>query len=93
MPNEFIESHEETIICPECDRVQTAAAGLRPGAPFWDCVHTCEGCGYIIMESEWQPVYDDPFFVFGEWAKAHGYDLENDAQRAAAISVYGMEVQ
>jgi hypothetical protein len=33
---------------------------------------------------------DDPFFVLGEWAEAHGYDLDNDTQRETAVNHYGL---
>jgi rubredoxin len=64
-------SYEEHIICPSCESQQTATVRLRPNEPFWDYVHTCTECGYIITESEWE--YDDPFRLFGEWCKSNGF--------------------
>lgn len=33
----------------------------------------------------------DPYEAFGEWAKEHGYDVEEDDQLQAALEVYGGE--
>lgn len=46
----------ELIICPACEAQQMATARLYNGSPWWSYVHTCDQCGYIITESEWQPV-------------------------------------
>lgn len=44
----------ETISCPNCLRVQDAIVyHLNPWNAY---VHECIGCGYIIMESEWEEV-------------------------------------
>lgn len=45
------------IICPECGREQNAQV-LETS--LWNIyVHTCERCGYVIMESEWETVDDE----------------------------------
>ena len=36
---------------------------------------------------------DDPFFIFGEWAEAHGYDLDNAIQCATAVEHYGLRTE
>jgi ribosomal protein S27E len=46
------ESHEERIICPECENEQ--AAVVEHTIPWPSYVHVCEFCDYIIMESEWE---------------------------------------
>jgi len=45
-------SHFEDIICPGCQSVQNAE--VEHTWPWWTYVHTCTGCGHIIMESEWE---------------------------------------
>jgi hypothetical protein len=43
---------KETIQCPACDLIQEAEVlGTFPHPTF---IHRCEGCDYVIMESEWQ---------------------------------------
>lgn len=49
-----ITSHEEKIICPECDSIQTGI--VEHTIPWHSYVHTCTKCKYIIMESEWNRV-------------------------------------
>lgn len=50
-------SHTETIKCPECEKVQEAVVEhAEPWEPWDIYVHTCTGCGYVIMESEWNKV-------------------------------------
>jgi len=44
--------HEEKIICPNCGEVQVAK--VEHTVPFYSYVHTCEKCGYTILESEWE---------------------------------------
>ena len=47
----------ERITCPECGQEQNAEV-LETS--LWNIyVHTCEHCGYTIMESEWETVDDD----------------------------------
>lgn len=46
-----IEFHTEKIRCPECDKLQVAR--VQHTVPFYTFIHTCEKCGYVIMESEW----------------------------------------
>ena len=50
----------ELIQCPRCNRMQGAT--IQQTAPFPTFIHHCFQCGYIIMESDWQPV------GFNEWA-------------------------
>jgi hypothetical protein len=45
----------DRIACPRCGLEQTAAVTWKDGDPFPTFIHTCAGCQYIIMESEWQP--------------------------------------
>lgn len=49
-----MESHKETIECPECKCVQQAI--VEHTVPFASYVHICDNCKYIIMESEWKRV-------------------------------------
>lgn len=53
-----VEMHTETIKCPKCERVQTAQVTRRAEDPFPVYLHECEQCGYVIMESEWEEVFD-----------------------------------
>ena len=46
-----MDSHTETIICPECDRIQIAT--VEHTFPWHSYVHECE-CGHVITESEWE---------------------------------------
>jgi len=43
-----------TIICPECGKVQDAKVIVD--VPFNIYIHTCNECGYLILESEWNRV-------------------------------------
>lgn len=55
-------SHEEKIICPNCQRIETATVDHTQ--PFNSYVHLCQ-CGYIIVESEWEKIeYKDDKFYF-----------------------------
>lgn len=45
-----------TIECPECENTCTATKHFYEGDPFASLGHTCEHCGYEIMESEWNEV-------------------------------------
>jgi NMD protein affecting ribosome stability and mRNA decay len=51
------DSHLERIICPMCDREQRAE--VLHAFPFDVRVHTCNQCGYVIMESEWERVWEE----------------------------------
>lgn len=51
---ENIKFHFENIVCPECDREQLAT--VEHTFPFFTYIHECVGCGYTIMESEWEKV-------------------------------------
>lgn len=44
----------ELIVCPSCDAQQMATVTKHASHPWPSYVHTCEACGYVIMESEWQ---------------------------------------
>ncbi len=46
-------THAETILCPNCGREQVAI--VEHTQPWWTYIHNCD-CGYIIMESEWERV-------------------------------------
>ena len=53
----ILRTYSETIICPECELQQSATVEIVDvGIPMPSCVHTCTGCGYVIMESEWNEV-------------------------------------
>lgn len=44
-------SHTETIKCPECSKVQDAEV---EHTNLWNIyVHVCCSCAYIIMETDW----------------------------------------
>jgi protein gp37 len=45
-----------TIECPECENTCEATKHFYEGDPFASLGHTCEHCGYEIMESEWNEV-------------------------------------
>lgn len=49
-----VKIHYDEIRCPKCGTVQSAIVAHT--WPHWSYVHTCVGCGYIIMESEWEVV-------------------------------------
>lgn len=46
----------EHITCPECNFIQPAEVTHTEGHPWQSYVHHCVKCGYIITESEWEPV-------------------------------------
>jgi len=48
------ETHGELIRCPKCGTVQGAV--VVHTIPFFTYAHTCEHCGYEIMESEWEKI-------------------------------------
>jgi len=50
----------ETIICPKCEHEQKAEIQFEDWMPFPCYVHECTNCGYIITESEWEPVRTVP---------------------------------
>jgi hypothetical protein len=50
-----MDSHIETIKCPECLKVQEAE--VEHLDPFNSYVHTCIGCGYVITESDWNKLH------------------------------------
>lgn len=52
----IISSHEEAIKCPQCQLKQFGMVTMEEGDPFATYIHHCIGCGYIIMESEWEHV-------------------------------------
>ena len=43
----------EQIKCVQCGLVQPARVVMEDWMPFPCYVHDCTGCGYTIMESEW----------------------------------------
>lgn len=49
------------IRCPECGYVQAALVEWLDGAPWPSFGHTCQHCGYEILESEWEEI--TPFHV------------------------------
>ena len=51
VPEKFV-FHEEQIICPMCEELQTAT--VEHTIPWYSFIHECSKCGYIIMESEWE---------------------------------------
>lgn len=50
-----MEGHTEKILCPECTRIQLAT--VEHTLPWPSYFHECE-CGYMILESEWNPVVE-----------------------------------
>ena len=50
-----MDSHTETIICPECGRIQIAT--VEHTFPWHSYIHECK-CGYVITESEWEEEVD-----------------------------------
>lgn len=50
------EYHVENIVCPGCESVEPATVWHY--WPFNSYVHTCDQCGHIIMESEWELAKD-----------------------------------
>lgn len=46
----------DRIDCPRCRVVQNAVVTWKNGDPFPTFIHTCVGCQYVIMESEWNVV-------------------------------------
>jgi hypothetical protein len=48
--------HTEKIKCPKCGKKQTAK--VFHTIPCYTYIHECE-CGYVIMESEWEPIKPD----------------------------------
>lgn len=53
-----METHKETIKCPNCGHIQEAIVEMTK--PFATYIHTCEKCKFIITESDWEKVYDKP---------------------------------
>jgi predicted RNA-binding Zn-ribbon protein involved in translation (DUF1610 family) len=47
-------SHDEAIRCPECGEIQIAK--VKHTIPFDTFLHSCQKCGYVIMESEWNKI-------------------------------------
>ena len=50
----------EAIWCPSCQHVQYANVTYTAGDPWPSYCHWCEQCDYIIMESEWNVVVEEP---------------------------------
>lgn len=46
---------EVTIACPECGSHEIAIVDYTT-APYPTYLHSCNKCGYVIMESEWEVV-------------------------------------
>ena len=46
-------SQQQRIVCPECGLVQEAMIERYADEPWPRFIHDCVGCGYTIMESEW----------------------------------------
>ena len=51
-----VQTIEETIRCPNCEAIQDASVTFYAGVPYPAYVHTCTGCDYFIMESEWETI-------------------------------------
>lgn len=47
---------KERIACPNCGVEQLATITHHKRTPWPSYVHECEGCKYVIGESEWEPV-------------------------------------
>jgi uncharacterized Zn finger protein len=59
-----METHTETIKCPNCGHIQEATAEMTK--PFATFIHTCK-CGYIITESEWDKVCPEEYIVIADY--------------------------
>ena len=46
---------EVKIECPECGSIEIAVEDYTT-APFPTYLHSCNKCGYVIMESEWNVI-------------------------------------
>lgn len=46
---------EVKIECPECGRIEIAVED-HTTEPFSTYLHSCNNCGYVIMESEWNVI-------------------------------------
>lgn len=60
----FTPIRTDTIQCPECNTIQDATVEQVEGAPWPSFVHTCEKCGYTIMESEWEIAEIKPYLQY-----------------------------
>jgi len=51
-----VEVYKKPVIieCPECNTIQGAL--VEQTFPFLTCIHTCEFCGGVIMESDWKEI-------------------------------------
>lgn len=47
--------NEVKIECPECGSIEIAVEDYTT-APFPTYIHSCNKCGYVIMESEWNVI-------------------------------------
>lgn len=57
--SEFSWESIEAIVCPKCRKEQLARAYKRKTDPWPTYMHTCEKCGYEILESEWEYIKSD----------------------------------
>jgi hypothetical protein len=60
-----METHKETIKCPNCGHIQEAT--VIHSQPFAKYIHHCLKCGYMIMESEWEKVYPQEYIVIADY--------------------------
>lgn len=47
--------NEVKIECPECGSIEMAVEDYTT-VPFNTFIHSCNNCGYVIMESEWNKI-------------------------------------
>lgn len=52
---EYPDIKEVKIECPECDSIEIVVEDYTM-APFPTFLHSCNKCGYVIMESDWEVV-------------------------------------
>jgi hypothetical protein len=75
---EILCAEKQTIICPECAKIQEAEVVWYRGDPSPYYTHTCIGCGYEILESEWNEV--------GDMAVPNQLNTNNTKQGATSMS-------
>ena len=47
-------TRQERIVCPDCGLAQEATVEHYDDEPWPRWIRDCVGCGYTIMESEWE---------------------------------------
>lgn len=73
-------THTEDVICPKCASVERAT--VKHTQPFFSYVHECAKCGFIIMESDWEPAVVLHLVVSFKWYDAHASGAKDIEYRA-----------